>query len=103
MGGHVAAGEDYDHAFVRETAEELNVDIDTIPFKKTARLTPITHGTSAFMWVYIIYSDIAPMFNRDDFVEYYWLKPEEIVHRLETGDQAKSDLLPILNEIKDKL
>ncbi len=103
VGGHVAAGEDYDHAFARETAEELNIDVNTVSFKKVARLTPLTHGISAFMWVYVIYSDIAPTFNTDDFVEYYWLTPDEIVHRLETGEQAKSDLLPIVKEINDKL
>lgn len=103
VGGHVSAGEDYDQAFVRETAEELNIDVNTMTFRKIARLTPMTHGTSAFMWVYIIYSDITPTFNTNDFVEYYWLKPEEIEHRLETGDKAKNDLLPILEEIKNKL
>lgn len=103
VGGHVSSGEDYESAFIRETKEELNIDVSQVTCKKIARLTPLKNGTSAFMWVYIIYSDNAPEFNQNDFVEYYWLSPDEIVHRLNNGDNAKSDLLPILNEIKDKL
>ncbi|MFZ5953858.1 MAG: NUDIX hydrolase [Candidatus Dependentiae bacterium] len=103
VGGHVMSGEDYETAFIRETQEELNIDITKINFKKVARLTPFTHGTSAFMWVYIIYSNDVPAFNKNDFVEYYWLKPNEVSIRLMNGDKAKSDLLPILKEIEGKL
>ena len=103
VGGHVGAGEDYEEAFIREAQEELNIDITQISYKKIARLTPPTHGTSAFMWVYLINSDNAPAFNPTDFVEYYWLTPDEIFERLEKGDKAKSDLMPILKEVKNKL
>lgn len=103
VGGHVMADEDYENAFIRETKEELGLDPLLFNYKKIARLTPISHGTSAFMWVYLIYSDEVPQYNPNDFVEYYWLSVEEVFNRLTSGDNAKSDLLPILNEIKDKL
>lgn len=103
VGGHVSSGESYDEAFFRETQEELNMDICEIIYKKIARLTPVSHGTSAFMWVYIIYSDAVPAFNQEDFVEYYWLTVQEIQDRINNGESAKSDLLPILQEVKNKL
>ena len=103
VGGHVMSGEDYDTAFKRETQEELNINIEQITYKKIARLTPCEHATSAFMWVYLIYSDSVPCFNPHDFVEYYWLTPEEITTKLQNGDRAKSDLITIINNIKHQL
>ena len=103
VGGHVSSGEDYDSAFKRETLEELNINVETMHIKKIAYLTPLQHGTSAFMWIYIIYSDAIPSFNQDDFVEHQWLTPDEIIERLHQGECAKSDLLPIITYIKDIL
>jgi len=103
VGGHVLAGEDYSTAFIRETQEELNIDIAKSSYKRIARLTPVRDGASAFMWVYIIYSNDTPMLNPNDFIEHYWLTPDEIFSRLNNGDKAKSDLPLILNEIKNKL
>lgn len=103
VGGHVMSGEDYQTAFIRETQEELNIDITKMTFKKIAQLAPSVHGTSAFMWVYIIYSDDTPPFNKEDFIEYYWMTPHEISIRLMNGDKAKGDLIPILKEIRNKL
>lgn len=68
VSGHVSAGEDYDSAFRRETKEEVNIDIDQVKYKKIAYLTPPENGTSSFMWIYLIYRDIEPDYNRDDFV-----------------------------------
>ena len=103
VGGHVSADEDYETAFIRQTQEELNIDITKVHYKRVARLTPRENRTSAFMWVYILYSDIAPTYNENDFVEYYWLTPDELLERLDGHDIGKSDLLPIIKEIKDKL
>ena len=103
VSGHVSSGEEYDAAFERETAEEVNIDITKVPYKKIARLTPITHNVVAFMWVYIIYSNEAPHFNTDDFSEYYWLTPDELIARLQAGEYAKSDLMAIVQDVKDKL
>lgn len=103
VGGHVAAGEDYESAFQRETQEELNIDVASVSYKKIISLNPIEHGTSAFMSVYVIYSDITPSYNKKDFTEYYWLDIDELIYRLNGLDKGKSDLLPILKAIKGKL
>ncbi len=101
VGGHVQAGETYDEAFMRETYEELNVDMRKNTYNKLAYITPYTHGTSAFMWIYGIPSNTIPQYNTDDFVDSYWLSYEDLLNRLHAGDTAKSDLLPILTVIKD--
>lgn len=103
VAGHVSAGEDYDTALIREAAEELNIDLTTIPFKRIARLTPPEHGTSAFMWVYLIHQDETPDYNRNDFVDYAWVTPAELLERLSKGEAAKSDLPIIIRHIQSLL
>jgi isopentenyldiphosphate isomerase len=103
VGGHVGAGEAYEDAFIREAKEELGLDVLSCSYSRVARLTPPEHNTSAFMWVYIIRSDEVPHYNTNDFCGFEWLSPEEIFQKLATGDKAKSDLIPILEAIKDKL
>lgn len=95
MGGHVESGEDYDTSFKRELAEELRIDADAASWKVLGNLTP-TDGVSAFMRVYEIQSDAVPDFNADDFVEYWWMTPEEVVAKVEGGAAAKSDLVKLV-------
>jgi isopentenyldiphosphate isomerase len=89
--GHVASGETYDDAFKRETQEELNIDVDAVPWKMLGKASP-RDGLSAFQQVYEVISDRDPDFNLDDFVEGYWLTPRELIGLVENGDPAKSDL-----------
>lgn len=101
VGGHVSSGESYDEAFKREAQEELSLNIDLFEYAPIARLTPSIHGTSAFMWVYIIKSDTVPTYNKNDFLEYFWLSLEDVLRKISSGDKAKSDLPIILREIKN--
>ncbi|MFA6263169.1 MAG: NUDIX hydrolase [Candidatus Babeliales bacterium] len=103
VGGHVASGESYLDAFRREAHEELNLDINDFSYSSVARLTPHEHGTSAFMWVYLIKNDNVPPYNPNDFVEYFWLSLEEFFAKITRGDRAKGDLFPILQAIKNSL
>lgn len=95
MGGHVESGESYEAAFRRELNEELNLDLDRLCWRQLGKLTPHEDHVSAFMTVYEISSDSTPQFNRDDFIEAFWLMPEEALTRIEQGEFAKDDL-PIL-------
>jgi isopentenyl-diphosphate delta-isomerase len=92
VAGHVASGEEYDEAFRRELQEELNLSLDEVDWKLLGHLTPHEHGVAAFMQVYEIRSNLVPDYNKDDFVEFFWLKPHEILERIENGDGAKDDL-----------
>lgn len=91
MGGHVESGEDYDTSFKRELEEELRIDAEKAKWKLLGHLTP-KDGFSAFMQVYEISSDEAPAFNTDDFTEYFWLTPQEVLKKIESVTGAKGDL-----------
>ncbi len=98
VGGHVESGELYDESFRRETVEELNIDIKDVKYRLLGKLTPDSDGVSAFMNVYEISLDEDPKYNTDDFVEYFWLTPDEVLKRIEEGDKCKSDLPKIIRK-----
>lgn len=101
VGGHVKSGESYNDAFARETQEELGIDVHMATCKTLCRLTPQTHGTSAFMWVYGIFQDQAPDYNKEDFTEYYWLSATDFFQKLQQGDKAKGDLPILVDAIRN--
>ncbi len=92
MGGHVESGEDYDLSFKRELLEELGIDADSTEWKLIGHLTPHKDSVSAFMNVYEIQTDDVPKFNTDDFIEYFWLSPSELLTKIEQGEKTKGDL-----------
>lgn len=92
MGGHVESGENYEQAFKRETLEELNIDTDTAEVRFLGHLSPQTDDVSANMNVYEIRMNETPNYNKNDFIEYFWLTPKEILERLDEYDKGKSDL-----------
>lgn len=99
VAGHVGAGETYLEAFKRELMEELRIDLDTVSYQHLGPLNPPKHDTSAFMQVYLIRTDTVPDYNPDDFIEYYWLTPQELVTRIEHGEPSKSDLPKIMQHM----
>lgn len=92
MGGHVESGETYEDALRRESREELNIDTDIVGVRLLGHLSPGKNGVSAHMNVYGIKMEEAPDYNRDDFVEYFWLTPQKFFERIANGEKAKSDL-----------
>lgn len=92
MGGHVTSGESYEEALKRETQEELNIDTDKIIVKFLGHLRPQKDKVSAFMNVYEMKLEETPDYNKNDFIESFWLKPQAIIDLLRDGDIAKSDL-----------
>ena len=96
VGGHVKSGETYVDALKRELKEELNISLDSIVYRLLGHLKPHKHGVSAFMKVYEIQMDKTPDYNKDDFVEYFWLTPEELFQRAKNGEKMKGDLLQLV-------
>ena len=95
-GGHVTFGDSYEETLIKEASEEINMDLKNTPFEFMGYLNPHNvEGLSAFMNVYLIKSDEVPNYNSEDFVEYFWLKPKELLLWIEQGEPAKGDL-PIL-------
>ena len=102
VGGHVESGESYQAAFQRELYEELNLDLDGLCWRQLGKLTPHEDHVSAFMTVYEIRTDASPQFNRDDFIEAFWLMPEEALARIEHGEYAKDDLQVLIRRFYSK-
>lgn len=94
VGGHVSSGETYDQAFAREMQEEVGLSLQKVVYEKLGALNPYQHGVSAFMYVYTFFFDQVPPYNENDFVEYFWLYPHELMEKLRI-DKAKGDV-PLL-------
>ncbi len=99
VGGHVSAGESYQIAFVRELAEELNIDATKVVYNEVAYFTPHKNKVSAFMKVYEIKTDKDPNFNKDDFIEGNWILPEKLIKLLDGSVKAKDDLYKLIKLI----
>lgn len=98
VSGCVSSGESYERAFAREAQEEINLDITTVPYECMGYLNPYKDRVKFFMKVYRIYQNETPSYNPDDFCEYYWLNPQEVIERLKKGDTSKPGL-PLLLHI----
>lgn len=92
VGGHVESGETYEQGFKRETQEEIKLDLEVMPYTFLGHLTPHEHGVSAFMNVYEIHTNLTPNYNKNDFVEQFWVKPGKLLEKIEAGEKAKEDL-----------
>lgn len=89
--GHVGSGESYGEALKREAMEELNIDLNAHDVRCLGAQSPM-EGFSCFGKIYEISSDEAPAFNSADFVEYFWMTPEQIMEKAEAGEVMKSDM-----------
>lgn len=99
VGGHVQSGETYDAAFERELCEETGIILKESNCQVKAYLTPFSHNLSCFMMVYEIKSNTTPDYNKEDFCEYYWIKPEDLIKKIEAGEPAKSDLIKMVKAL----
>jgi isopentenyldiphosphate isomerase len=91
-GGHVRSGETYENTLRHEMKDEVGIDIDKISYKFLGKLSPQKNNVSAFMKVYEVSMDVAPDYNRNDFCEYFWLTPKELLKRIAEGEKTKEDL-----------
>ena len=99
VGGYVQAGESYDLSLQREYEEETGQLFDASRVKFHSYLTPKGDGTCSFVALYEMHSDDEPKYNPDDFVGYEWAKPEVLLARLEAGEAAKTDMIPVLRRL----
>ncbi|OQY60108.1 MAG: NUDIX hydrolase [Desulfobacteraceae bacterium 4572_88] len=92
VGGHVGSGETYEQALTRESEEELSLNTDEADCRFLGYLSPYEHGVSAFMKVYEIRMDEVPDYNSEDFTEFFWQTPRELLEWIKKGEPAKDDL-----------
>lgn len=93
--GHVESGHTYEQTLKKEVMEELNIDTDACEVHVLGKSTPY-EGVSCFAMNYEIESDETPKYNPEDFIESYWLAPQEVVAKVEAGEIAKSSLAPLI-------
>ncbi|MEI8187983.1 MAG: NUDIX domain-containing protein [Candidatus Saccharibacteria bacterium] len=92
MQEHVGSGESYLEATIRGFKEELNLDVTEYQLEYIGTVPP-DNELYYFVALYVYKSNDAPEFNPEDFVGYEWIKPEELVSRLENGEPSKKSLL----------
>ncbi len=96
MGGHVETGETYEDALQRELKEELNLELNMVNVRPLGYLIPYQYQVSAFMKVYEIELNLNPEYNKNDFIESFWLSANDLVEWLNSDEPAKSDLLKLV-------
>jgi isopentenyl-diphosphate delta-isomerase len=90
VGGHVESGEDYLATIIRESKEELNLDLKEEDLEFVTKTT--SEAIKYIRCIYVYRSDVTPQFNPDDFVSAEWLLPDELIKRIDDGHPAKSNL-----------
>lgn len=90
--GHVASGDDYKQTLIKEVKEEINMELDPSKLEFLKKFSPRPDLPPYFRSVYLYHSNEVPNYNPDDFSEYYWLTPQELLAKIKGGDAAKQSL-----------
>jgi isopentenyldiphosphate isomerase len=88
--GHVGSGDDYVSAIIRETEEEINLHIKPKDLEFVTKIK--SDNEKYFRSIFVIRSNIAPMFNTVDFVSAEWLTPDKLLKNIRNGHTTKSTI-----------
>lgn len=99
--GHVESGDNYTDTIIRETKEEINLDITEAELQFITKMK--SEGAKYFRSVYLHRSNVTPSFNPADFTSAEWLTPDEVIENIDNGHPAKSSLRETLVLLKDYL
>ncbi|MBI2344870.1 NUDIX hydrolase [Candidatus Dependentiae bacterium] len=95
--GHVQAGETYDQAMIRETNEEIGIDLHQTTFTYLGKLTPHEHGAFCFSAIYEMELEEAPKnWNREEIGDWYWMTAKQIIQRCNRDEKFKDTLPKII-------
>jgi len=103
VGGHVITGETYTQAFGRELHEELNIKLNEVKYRFIAKLNPYQHNTSAYMHMYLIYTNTDPQYGTDEFISASWITISKLQKKIQCGEKTKSDLPILINVLQNFL
>lgn len=95
--GHVSSGETYEQSMIREVAEELNIDISQMRYTFIGKLTP-QQGAMCFIEIFELKvpNNFVINYNKEDFSEFFWLSPQEIMQKYHDGEKMKNSLAVIM-------
>lgn len=95
--GHVTSGQTYEQSMIREVAEELNIDISQMQYSFIGKLTP-QQGAVCFLEVFQLNvpNNFVINYNKEDFSEFFWLSPQEIMEKYHAGEKMKNSLAVIM-------
>lgn len=99
MGGHVAAGETYEEAAIREAKEELNLDLKPEDLTLVQKFPPA--GIPYFRALYVCETNKEPKYNKQDFQSAEWMTFAELAEKLKNGAPAKMSLQETVLALKD--
>ncbi len=85
--GHLDSGEEYDHAAVRELAEEIGVKVSETP-ARWFRLSACADTGWEFVWVYRMTYDGTVVLHPDEIQYGEWAAPAEITARINANPEA---------------
>ncbi len=101
VGGHLDSGESYDQAVIRETNEELGIELAEVP-KRLFKLSACKETGFEFIWVYkILYSgEIKPC--PIEITEGRWVDHQELIYWTQQMPALfTSSLLLILDRLQE--
>lgn len=105
--GHVASGDNYKETLEKEVYEEINLKLDKSKLVFLKKFHPRSDLPPYFRAVYLYHSNEVPKYNPEDFTEYFWLTPQELLGKIKAGEPAKQSLAEtaeyLLNRFLDKL
>jgi isopentenyldiphosphate isomerase len=88
--GHVESGDTCEDTMIRETKEELNLDITAHDLEFVTKLaSDLTHYIHA---IYLVRSSETPKYNPTDFIGAEWMTPDELIEKIDAGHPAKMSL-----------
>ena len=99
VSGHVEAGETYGHAIIRETQEELGLELSIVP-TRLFKLQASPDSDYEFSWVYRIHDNGPFVLDRSEAVKGKWFSADEITSGIcEEPNQFTSGLKLIWNKV----
>ncbi len=91
--GHVSSGDDYERTLTKEVKEEINMDLEESRLEFLKKFHPQPGLPPYFRAVYLYHSNEVPSYNPDDFSEYFWFTPKELLARMKNGELGKESLV----------
>lgn len=93
--GHIKHGEDYKEAAMRETKEELGVEVD---LKEVAYLSPYQLKISSFKKIFVAHYDGDFKYDTDGIADIFYMNKEEIKQLLDKKENKfLSDYKEVFN------